>query len=107
MQLLQLRKRLIRMQKHQSIDPKLLKIRSKVELAYAQNNQEVMAFIGVKQKSRVLVKDVAKFDDILAKMVAYVGMEFTQKSIVIEAPLCSKAKKALELQGWNVEHTAV
>lgn len=99
---LQLAKELRKMSKKVSIDPKALKIRSRVELFHSIEGQKSVAIIGVAQKSRILVKDVAKFDEILKKMIVYVDHPFDIKRIVIDAPLCSKAKGELESEGWQV-----
>ena len=103
----QLKKRLLKVNKKIIIDPKQLKIRSKVELAYTQENSKISAYISVNQKSRILMKDCEKFDEILDKMVRFCGHTFTHKYLIIHAPLCSKALKLLTSKGWIVEHTAL
>ncbi|MDH5465323.1 MAG: hypothetical protein OEW60_06800 [Thiovulaceae bacterium] len=98
----QLAKELRKMPKKISIDPKALKIRSRVELFKVIEGSKFGALIGVAQKSRILVKDVSKFDDILKKMIIYCDHTFDSKKIIIDAPLCSKAKAKLLSEGWEV-----
>ena len=99
---MQLAKELRKMANKISIDPKALKIRSRVELFKSVEGSKIVAIIGVAQKSRILVKDVTKFDDILKKMMVYVDHAFDGKRIVIDAPLCSKAKAKMISEGWEV-----
>lgn len=89
------------------LDPKLLKIRSKVELFKGIDKNSFTAIIGVNQKSRILVKDIAKFEDMIVKMQRHFGHTFQKKKIIIEAPLCSKAKKAMQEAQWEVVDAAL
>ena len=89
------------------LDPKLLKIRSKVELFKGIDKNTFTAVVGVHQKSRVLLKDVAKFEEMVLKMQHYYGHAFQAKKIIIEAPLCSKAKKAMQENHWEVVDAAL
>ncbi len=89
------------------IDPKLLKIRSKVELFEGVDKNRYTAIIGVKQKSRILTKDIAKFEDIVTKMVQYCDHPFDGKKLIVDAPMCSKAAKAMRANGWEVVDATV
>lgn len=94
--------------KVEPIDTKLLKIRSRVEIYKALDLKRYFALIiSVKQKSRILSKDVQKFEDILKKCVLYCDHNFKYKHLLIDAPLCSKAKANLEKLGWKVENDFV
>lgn len=90
-----------------SIDPKLLKIRAKVELFKGVDKNEFIAIIGVKQKSRILIKDMAKFEGIVEKMTQYFNHPFKKKKIIVDAPMCSKANKAMKENGWEVVDATV
>ena len=89
------------------VDPKLLKIRSKVELFKGVDKNTFIAIIGVKQKSRILTKDMAKFEDIVEKMTQYFNHPFDKKQLIVDAPMCSKASKAMRENGWEVVDATV
>jgi len=90
--------------KMQEISPKELGIRNKIKIFKATDMRGYFwAIIVVEQKSRILLKDVAKFEEILAKLTRYVEHNFKHKIIFINAPLCSKAKDGFKSLGWRVE----
>lgn len=83
---------------YRQLDPKEIKIRKKLEIYY--NADSLLLFI--KQKSRVLQKDIAVFEDIVKKIEEYLKKSLQVKQIVIDAPLCSKAKIKFEAFGWII-----
>lgn len=89
------------------LDPKVLKIRSKVELFKGVDKNTFIAIIGVKQKSRILIKDIAKFEDIVNKMTNYYNHTFHMKKLIVDAPMCSKASKSMRENGWEVVDATV
>jgi hypothetical protein len=90
--------------KMQEITPKELGIRNKIKIYKATDMRGYFwAIIIVEQKSRVLLKDVAKFEEILGRFTRYVEHNFKYKIIFIKAPLCSKAKEGFKSLGWRVE----
>jgi hypothetical protein len=90
--------------KMQEISPKELGIRNKIKIYQATDvNGYFWAIFCISQKSRILMKDVAKFEEIYAKLVLYVDHHFKYKTIFIDAPLCSKAQKALKEAGWKIQ----
>jgi hypothetical protein len=89
------------------VDPKELKIRSKVELFKGIDKNKFTAIIGVKQKSRILTKDIQKFEDIVEKMGQYFAHTFHVKQLIVDAPMCSKARKAMQDSGWIVVDATV
>lgn len=82
------------------LDPKSMNIRKKLSLY--KKDQELL--LHITQKSRVLQKDVEGFEDILSKVEENQNIKFKDKVIMIEAPLCSKAKAKLETLAWKVLH---
>jgi hypothetical protein len=100
-------KELLKMQQNykqmNEVDPRDLGIRNKITIHYGIDslNQKV-AVLGVKQKSRIVLKDVPKFEAIIAKLSLYVEYRFSKKILMIHAPVCSKALKALEEKHFNV-----
>lgn len=89
--------------KMQEVAPKELGIRNKVKIYKATDvTGYFWAIFAVSQKSKILMKDVHKFEEIYAKLTLYFEHNFKHKIIFIDAPICSKAKDALKQQGWKI-----
>jgi len=89
--------------KMQEIAPKELGIRNRIKIYKATDrNGYFWAIFAVSQKSRLLMKDVHKFEEIYAKLRLFCEHNFKHKIIFIDAPLCSKAKKAFLEAGWKI-----
>jgi len=85
------------------VSPKELGIRNKIKIYKATDvNTKYWAIFAVSQKSRLLMKDVHKFEEICAKLSIYCSCNFSHKVIFIDAPLCSKANEAFKTQGWKI-----
>ncbi len=85
------------------IKPKELGIRNKIRIFRALDmNGYFTAVFAVSQKSRLLMKDVRKFEEIYIKLVHYCDHEFKYRLLLIDAPLCSKAEKAFRSAGWKM-----
>jgi hypothetical protein len=83
--------------------PKELNVRNKIRIFSATDmNGYYTAIFMVSQKSRLLMKDVAKFEEIYQKLVTYRGHNYKNKILTIDAPLCSKAKKAFKDAKWKI-----
>lgn len=83
--------------------PKELGIRNKIRIFSATDtNGYYTAIFMVSQKSRLLMKDVVKFEEIYQKLVAYSGHNYKYKILIIDAPLCSKAAKAFKDAKWKI-----
>ena len=90
--------------KMQEVLPKELGIRNKIKIYKATDlNGYFWAIFAVSQKSRILMKDVHKFEEIYMKLTLYCGHNFKYKILFIDAPLCSKAKKAFIEAGWKIQ----
>ena len=86
------------------ISPKELGIRNKIKIYKATDTKGYFwAIIAVSQRSRVLMKDVHKFEEIYHKLTIFCEHNFKHKVIFIDAPLCSKAKEAFKTQGWKIQ----
>ena len=86
------------------ITPKDLGVRNKIKIYKATDvNGYFWAIFAVSQKSRLLMKDVHKFEEIYAKLKIYCEHNFKHKIIFIDAPLCSKAQEAFKIQGWKIQ----
>jgi hypothetical protein len=90
--------------KMQEVAPKELGIRNKIKIYKATDlNGYFWAIFAVSQKSRILMKDVHKFEEIYMKLSLYCAHNFKYKILFIDAPLCSKAKKAFIEAGWKIQ----
>ncbi|CAI6151652.1 MAG TPA: hypothetical protein EYO75_02825 [Sulfurimonas sp.] len=86
------------------IAPKELGIRNKIKIYKATDTKGYFwAIFAVSQKSRILMKDVHKFQEIYAKLTLFCEHNFKHKIIFIDAPLCSKAKLAFKEAGWKIQ----
>ena len=89
--------------KLEEIQPKDLKIRNKVKLYVALDlNRSYNAIVVVSQKSRLLMKDVVKMEEIVHKMALYRDHQFKGKILMLDAPLCSKAEAAFKKAKWKI-----
>ncbi len=89
--------------KMQEVAPKELGIRNKIKIYKATDTSGYFwAIFAVSQKSRLLMKDVRKFEEIYAKLTLFCAHNFKYKVIFIDAPLCSKAQAAFKSQGWKI-----
>ncbi len=87
------------------ITPKELGSRKKVSLYVGIDLKGYYALVmQVEKKSRVLRKEADEFLDLHEKLESYIDSKVTKKYIIINAPLCSKAKAMLEEHKWKVWH---
>lgn len=56
----------------------------------------------LEKKSRVLRKEAEALMALHEKLETYIDSSIKKKYIIIQAPLCSKAKALLEENGWKV-----
>jgi len=90
--------------KMQEVAPRELGIRNKIKMYKATDiTGYFWAIFAVSQRSRLLMKDVHKFEEIYTKLTVLFGHNFKHKIIFIDAPLCSKAKAAFKTQGWKIQ----
>jgi len=89
--------------KMQEVSPKELGIRNKIRIYKATDTTGYFwAIFAISQKSRLLMKDVHKMQEIYAKLTLFCEHNFKHKMIFIDAPLCSKAKSAFKESGWKI-----
>jgi hypothetical protein len=89
--------------KMQEVLPRELGIRNKIRIYKATDiHGYFWAIFAVSQKSKLLMKDVHKFDEIFTKLSIYCEHNFKHKVLFIDAPLCSKAKEAFKTKGWRL-----
>ena len=89
--------------KMQEVLPRELGIRNKIRMYKATDvHGYFWAIFAISQKSKLLMKDVHKFDEILTKLSIYCEHNFKHKVLFIDAPLCSKAKEAFKTKDWRL-----
>ena len=89
------------------VTPKELGSRKKIELYVGVDLKGYYAVvIDMEKKSRVLRKEAGELMALHEKLEKYIDSKIKKKYIIIEAPLCSKAKVLLEENGWRVWHVA-
>ncbi len=85
------------------VSPKDLGVRNKIKIYKATDTSGYFwAIFAVSQKSRLLMKDVHKFEEIYAKLTIFCEHNFKHKVLFIDAPLCSKAAAAFKTSGWKI-----
>ncbi len=85
------------------IAPKELGIRNRIKIYKATDtNGYFWAIFAISQKSRVLMKDLHKMQEIYIKLTLFCEHNFKHKVIFIDAPLCSKAEVAFKEAGWKI-----
>ena len=90
--------------KMQEVSPKELGIRNKIRMYKATDTTGYFwAIFTISQKSRILMKDVQKMQEIYGKLTLFCDHNFKHKLIFIDAPLCSKAKAAFKELGWKIQ----
>ena len=57
----------------------------------------------VRKKSRILRKEAEIFVTLHDRLESEIGSKIKKKYLLLEAPICSKAKLFLEEKGWHVE----
>ncbi len=82
------------------LDLKDIGLRKKMGIYF---NEHSLLFV-ISQKSRVLLKDAARFQEIYENVKRFTGTGFKNKIIIIDSPLCSKAEKELENLKWEVKY---
>ncbi|WP_456381612.1 hypothetical protein [Hydrogenimonas sp.] len=56
----------------------------------------------VKKKSRVLQKEVREWFDIGARIERHYGYRILRNIVLLDAPICSKARALMEAEGWRI-----
>ncbi|MEY3090645.1 MAG: hypothetical protein RL113_961 [Pseudomonadota bacterium] len=85
------------------IAPKALGSRKKVAIYLGVNLKGFYALVmQIEKKSRVLRNEAEELMALHHKLERYIDSRITLKYMMIDAPLCSKAKAMLEENGWKV-----
>ena len=85
------------------ISPKVLGSRKKIEIYLGTDPSRYYHLVlFVEKKSRILRKEASALMGFHTKTEAWMDSKIKKKHILIKAPLCSKAKKLMEENGWKV-----
>ncbi len=85
------------------ISPKALGSRKKIEIYLGVDRSDYYHLIlYVEKRSRIVRKEAEALMQFHEKIEAWRGIGIKKKHILIKAPLCSKAKKYMEENGWRV-----
>lgn len=83
--------------------PKVLTSRKKVKIFIGVDLEGYYSLVmHIEKKSRILQKEVEEFFILHEKLEVYIDSKIKRKRILINAPLCSKAKKLFIEKGWKV-----
>ncbi len=83
--------------------PALVGSRKRIEIYHGLDTyRRYVIVFAVKRKSRVLLKDVKEWLELELKVENYLGYSITIKIALVDAPICSRASKFLESEGWKV-----
>jgi len=90
--------------KMQEFSPKELGIRNKISIFKTVDlHGYFWSIFVISQKTKILQKDVLKYEQINDKFVSHVQHNFKYKVIyLINTPICSKAKKRFQEMGWKI-----
>lgn len=85
------------------ISPKALGSRKKIEIYLGVDPSHYYHLVlFVEKKSRILRKEAGDLMGFHTKTEVWMDTKIKKKHILIKAPLCSKAKKYMEENGWRV-----
>lgn len=85
------------------LSPSLLKTRRKMVLYKGVDTKQYYHIVfSVAQKSRFGVKHAEEMISYEKSLVAVMEHQFKYKHLLIDAPLCSKARTVLNMDGWNI-----
>ena len=87
----------------EQIEPKALGSRKKIEIYSATSvKSEYFCIFKIDAKSRFLRKNAQELMDMEALLASHVAHNFKKKEVIINSPLCSKAKAFLKENSWSV-----
>ncbi len=85
------------------LQPKEFGSRKKINIYLGVERSDYYAIvISISKKSRILKKEAGELMEFHSKLESKIDSKIKNKYIVIQAPLCSKAKALFEENGWRV-----
>ena len=87
----------------EALDPKALGIKKRLELFEGVNLEGAFVLVmKIARKSRLLQKDAQQLELLAKEIESKLAHRFKYRYLIIQAPICSKAKRWLEENGWRV-----
>lgn len=87
----------------ENIDPKSLGIRKRLQIHLGVDLKNYnTAIFQINQKSRFLTKDILKLEEMFNTLIQSKEIGCRKKILILTAPLCSKAKDNLKVEGWKL-----
>ncbi|MCR1814896.1 hypothetical protein [Aliarcobacter butzleri] len=85
------------------IFPKEVDSRKKIDIYSATTiDSKFYAIFIVDSKSRFIRKNAQDLMELCEKLASYLGHNFKKKELLVNSPLCSKAKEYLKQNDWSV-----
>ena len=85
------------------IPPSVLGTRRKMTMYKGIDTAQYYHIVfSLNQKSRFGVKQAHEMVDFEERLTHLMGHKFKYKHLLLSAPLCSKAQKVLQIDGWNL-----
>ena len=89
--------------KLEPVDLKAVGIKRRLEMYAAVDEKQWHTLIlRVQRASRILQKDAQGYDATVKALSEARGHNFGKKLLLLDAPICSKAKTLLQQSGWKV-----
>lgn len=86
-----------------SISPSILGTRRKMVIYKGIDTAQYYHIVfSVDQKSRFGLKHAAEMVDFEERLTLLMRHHFKYKHLLLNAPLCSKARQMLQIDGWNL-----
>lgn len=87
------------------VDPKVLHTRKKLTIFSGVDQKSFYHLIfRIEQKSRFVCKNACEIDALSHDLALHVNHAYAYKHLLLNAPLCSKAARLLEEQGWKIHN---
>ncbi len=85
------------------LESKTFEIKKRVKLFRGLDTQNSFVLVvQMAKKSRLLQKEVQELEKMSKKIEAKLDHGFKRRFLLIQGPICSKAKEELEKMGWRI-----
>ncbi len=85
------------------LDPKAFGIKKRLKLYRGVDlNGSFVLVVTIERKSRVLQKEAEGLESLAKEIEAKLSHRFKRRYLLLQAPICSKAKRWLQENGWRV-----
>ncbi len=91
----------------EQIDLELLASKKKLQIFLTCNTLTCKVLFVYPNKSRILMKNVDEFDELVQKIQNLKNVKIENKFLFFHSPICSKAKKYAQETYWKVLHVSL